>query len=168
MSCDETPVVAPTARQAVLPGPVLDLIEGGVCLMVATPDPSLRPQIARAWGLEALGATGPLRLCVEAKGRPRILDLLVPSAPIAVAFTRPSTYSSVQIKGVVEAVEEPNEEQRHRVADHWRTFATEVELVGLSPHLVGRLVDSEALLSVTVEVKELYDQTPGRRAGVRL
>lgn len=167
-SAEDHPVAPATDRRSVLSAPALDLIGAGVCVMVATRDPSLRPQIARAWGPEALAPTGPLRLCVEARERPRILDLLVPGAPIAVLFTRPSTYSSLQIKGVVEAVEEPSEEQRRRVDDHWRAFAAEAELVGLSSRLISRLVDGEALLSVNVGLQELYDQTPGRRAGVRL
>jgi hypothetical protein len=147
---------------------MLDLLGHGVSVIVATRDATLRPQIARGWGPEALSPHGPLRLCVETRAGSRTLENLVCGTRIAVTFTRPSTYRSIQAKGIVAAIDAPTEGQLHRVDDHWEAYAVEAERFGLSERLVTRILDREWLLAVTVTLEDIYDQTPGPRAGVRL
>lgn len=147
---------------------MLELLGHGVSVIVATSDAGLRPQIARGWGPEALSPHGPLRLCIETRAGSRTLENLVCGTRIAVTFTRPSTYRSIQAKGVVAAIEAPTEEELRRVDAHWAAYAAEAERFGLSPRLVPRLLDREWLLTVTVTLEDIYDQTPGPRAGVRL
>jgi hypothetical protein len=73
----------------------------------------------------------------------------------------------IQAKGRVTAVGEPSAEQLERVRAHVAAFAAEIEPLGLSPELTRRLLVPE-LFAVTFAVHELYDQTPGARAGARL
>jgi hypothetical protein len=87
---------------------------------------------------------------------------------IAVTMARPTTYRSLQIKGVVIGLQEPSPEQRQLVEAHQRALAVEAAQVGMPPRLAARILDSTALISVEVAVQDVYDQTPGRPAGDRL
>ena len=163
-----SPAPSPTTAPDLLSPGALDLIRRGVSVIVATRDAAHCPQIARGWGPEALSPSGPLRVCVETRAGSHTVESLLLGAPIAMTLTRPSTYRSLQVKGAVAAIEAPTEGQLARVDDHWMAYAAEAELVGVSARLVSRLVDRQALLTVTVDLEEAYDQTPGPRAGVRL
>jgi hypothetical protein len=76
---------------------------------------------------------------------------------IAVTCSRPSTYRTVQLKGVATELGDPTGGQLEAVQRHLDSFIREVETV------LGA-----DLLSVTFEVREVFEQTPGPKAGERL
>ncbi|HTU86023.1 MAG TPA: pyridoxamine 5'-phosphate oxidase family protein [Solirubrobacteraceae bacterium] len=155
-------------RPRPIPDPALALIGQGVTVVAATRDAAMRPHIARAWGPEVLGERGPLRLCIEASERSATAQNLVERPEIAATFTRPSTYQSVQLKGLTLEVRPPTDDELGLVDEHQAAFAAEVEKVGIQLRLVPRLLDRSSLVSVSIAVDELYDQTPGRAAGTPL
>jgi len=151
-----------------LPPAALELIGQGVTIAVATRDAAMRPQIARAWGPEVLDPRGPVRLCVDApEGSATALNL-AERPEIAVTFTLPSTYQSVQLKGLTVEVRPPTEQELELVDRHQLAFSADVQKVGLQLRLVPRLLDHSSLVSVLFTVDELYDQTPGHAAGAAL
>jgi hypothetical protein len=83
-------------------------------------------------------------------------------------MARPTTYRSVQMKGVVTELAEPSAEERDLVDAHERALAVEAAEVGMPPRLAARILNATALVSVVVAVHEVYDQTPGTLAGGRL
>jgi hypothetical protein len=141
------------------------LIRQGVTVVIATRDAVMRAQIARAWGPEVLDKHGPVRLCVEAPEGSATARNLVEHPEIAVTFTRPSTYQSIQLKGLTIELRPPTDDELRRVDEHQVTFSAEVRQVGIPLRLVPRLIDRASLVSVTLAVDELFDQTPGRAAG---
>jgi hypothetical protein len=144
---------------------IAELARDGAAVVVATRDSELRPCIARAWGIEILDGDGAMRLCVEAPSPSRTRDNLRPGAEIATTLSRPSTYRSAQVKGVVAELRQPLEADLALVDEHHAAFTAEAERVGLTARHVARALDRGALLSVSVTVHELYDQTPGPAAG---
>ena len=80
---------------------VAALIEGGIAIVVATRDADMRPQITRAWGASVTDDGAALTLCVAAAEGSRTLDNLRANGAIAVTFSSPTTYRTVQAKGVV-------------------------------------------------------------------
>jgi hypothetical protein len=148
-----------------VPSDVLALLGQGAAVVVATSDASMRPHVARAWAPEMLDEHGPMRLCVTAPAGSAMAYTLEEDQEIAVTVARPSTYRSVQMKGVVVDVRPPDQDQMRLVDEHSEAFVEDVERVGVSPRLVRRLLDRSALVSVTFELEELYDQTPGPAAG---
>jgi len=146
---------------------VSEAIGPGPAVVVATRDAALRPQIARGWAVELLEG-GLARLCIEAGDGSRARGNLEGHREIAVTLARPSTYRSVQLKGTVLKVREPTDEQRRAAEEHQLALSDEVAAVGVLPRLAMRLLDSRALVSVTLTLDELYDQTPGPAAGAEL
>jgi len=152
-----------------IPPTALELIGQGVSVAVATRDAAMRPHIARAWGPEVLDPPrGPLRLCVDAPEGSAPAVNLTERPEIAVIFARPSTYQSVQLKGLTLEVRTPTERELEVVDQHQLAFSADVQKVGLQLRLVRRLVNHSSLVSVVCTVDELYDQTPGAAAGAPL
>jgi len=147
---------------------VAALAREGAAIVVATRDGSLRPSIARAWGVEPVVGQDAIRLCVEAPALSQMRKNLRPRAEIAVTVARPVTYRSAQLKGVVVELGEPTEIDLARVDEHNDAFSLDAEAMGFSPPQAARVIDREALLSVTITVQELFDQTPGATAGAQL
>lgn len=171
------PAAADTSRVARLrdahpprsiPASAVALIGDGVTVITATRDAVMRPQIARAWGPEVQGQRGPLRLCVEAPDGSATARNLVERSEIAVTFTRPTTYQSVQLKGLTIEVRAPTEQELGLVDEHQVALSMEIHKVGIPLRLGPRFLDRASLVSVAIAVDELYDQTPGRAAGMSL
>jgi hypothetical protein len=146
---------------------VADLIGEGVAIVAATRDAELRPRLGRGWGASP-PAAGLLSLCVDAPERSPLRAALVEHREIAVTFAQPSTYRSLQVKGLVSAVGEPTAEQLALVDSHEVAFGADAELIAVPPRMVARMLDRQSLISVTLTIEEAYDQTPGAAAGGRL
>ena len=142
-------------------------IEGGVAIVVATRDADLRPQITRGCGAGVAADGSTLTICVTAAEGSRTLDNLRANGAIALTFSSPTTYRTVQAKGVVTELREPSESDLERRGEHLEDLCDQAEQVGIERRLTRRLARGEAV-AVTVAVRELYEQTPGPGAGTRL
>jgi len=142
-----------------------ELLQEGVAVLVATRDEKLRPEIARGWHVAVEGLSA--RLCVSVPPGSRTEENLRANGAIAVTCSRPSTYRTVQLKGVATELEDPTGDQLEAVQRHLDSFTREVEKVGVRPEAARTFLGVE-LLSVTFEVREVFEQTPGPKAGERL
>jgi hypothetical protein len=148
---------------------VREFLEGGSSTIVGFVTADGVPFATRGWGSQIVGPAE-LRVLVGAGplvagGRGPIL-----AEPFAIAVTGADvrTLHSVQAKGVVVALEPPTAEDLERSARFCDEFFTAVrETDGIERERMDRLVPDD-LLACTVEVDELYDQTPGPGAGARL
>jgi hypothetical protein len=139
----------------------------GVAVVVATRDGDLRPAVSRGWGPQLSGDGAQLTLCIEAPPGSATLANLRSGSPVAVTISRPSSYSSAQLKGRVTELRDLTAGDRTRTEAHLAAFAAEVEPFGIDG-AAARLFLVDELVTVTVDVGERFDQTPGVRAGERL
>jgi hypothetical protein len=146
---------------------LVSFLESGVAIVVATRDDDLQPEIARGWGLEVDTTAGTATLCLDAPPGSRTRTNLAGNGALAVTCSRPSTYRTVQLKGSALELREPTGEQLTAARRHLEAFVEEVGKVGVEPEGARTFLGDE-LVSVTFDVRELYDQTPGPRAGERL
>lgn len=139
---------------------------GGVAVVVATAGSDGRPALTRGWGplYDELEET--LTLAVTAPAGSPTLANLESNGSIAVTVSEPLTYRTVQMKGVVDHVEAPSEETRARVRQHLDRFVADVAQLGITQG-ADRLFLGD-LRSVSFGVEELYEQTPGDSAGLKL
>jgi hypothetical protein len=149
------------------------LAEGGVAVIVGTRDANRVPEMARGWGVRVLPDRQQVELSIaECSGR-RTLDNLTGNQQIAITLAIPSTYRSIQIKGRALETSVPLPEDLERVDHHREAFLQEVESVGLARPLAARLFAAEmevspALVKIRLSIDEIFDQTPGPKAGSRL
>jgi hypothetical protein len=136
----------------------------GLAIVVATRDDELQPEIARGWGPAVAPGGTAVTLCVSVGPASRTRANLERNGAIAVTCSRPSTYRTVQLKGVATDVRDPSDAELDRVRTHLAAFVEEVAQVGLAPQRARAVLEPD-LAAVTLEVRELYDQTPGPNAG---
>lgn len=160
--------MGPSGTGRGLDADLLAFIDGGVAVGVATRNGDLRPAYTRGWG-PAVSADGRwLTLCViAARGSPS-RENIDGNGAIAVVFNPPTVGQALQLKGVVEEAWAPVAEDLERAERHLQAFAMEAEQVGAPPENAQRLFVPRDFLAVRVSIDEVFDQTPGRRAGVRL
>jgi flavin reductase (DIM6/NTAB) family NADH-FMN oxidoreductase RutF len=153
--------------------PVLDaalaaFVHSGVAVVVATRDESLAPRVTRGWGPEVSSNGHSLTLCVDARPGADTRANLEGNGSVAVAFSPPTIARALQVKGAVTRLGEPDEMELERVERHLEAFCAEVERIGIAAALARRMFSGSDLVSVTLSVGEVFDQTPGPTAGKRL
>ena len=141
-----------------------ELLSTGVGILVATRSADLKPAITRGWGPLLDGRR--LELSVTAPSGSETIANLESMGVIAVTASRPTTYSTMQMRGVIDHLGAPTEDQRARVQSHLETFYVEVATLGVQAGVKNLFLGDLHVVNFTVE--ELYDQTPGPTAGTRL
>lgn len=155
------------AGGVLVPG-LMEFVRGGVAVGVATRSDDLKPAFTRGFGPEVSVDGRYVTLCVIAPpGSPSRANI-EGNGSIAVVFNPPTAGRAVQFKGVVVDVREPGLADLERAERHLEAFAVEAEQVGAPPGNAQRLFMRADFLAVTFSIDELFDQTPGRRAGARL
>jgi hypothetical protein len=141
------------------------LLEAGSALIVGTVSPDGHPHATRGWGLDVI-STDPrrVRLLLDASADEAISHL-APGRPVAVTAADVVSLRSVQIKGTslgVGPAGEGDGERARRFADAF--FDDIVATDGTPREVLERLVPDE-YRPVTIDVADVFDQTPGPDAG---
>ncbi len=143
-------------------------LESGCSTIVGLVTADGEPFATRGWGTEVLGG-GRLRVLLGA-GAMAAAGRGVGGEPFAIAVTGADvrTLRSVQVKGTAHDLEPPTEADLVRSQGFCDAFFRDIEEVDATGrHLMERLVPAD-LLAATVDVDELFDQTPGPSAGAPL
>jgi hypothetical protein len=139
----------------------------GLAVIVATCDERLRPEISRGWGPALASDGAALTMCVGAAADSPMRANLERGGTVAATFSLPTTYRTVQLKGLVLDVSDPTDADLQRADEHLAAFTEQVRRIGILASRAPRLREP-ALLAVRMEIRERYDQTPGPRAGTAL
>jgi hypothetical protein len=126
------------------------------------------PYATRGWGIDVLSpdATS-LRVLLYANDE-RALALLAPGRRIAITAGDVRTLASVQLKGVVERVEDGTSTHLERANRYCDDFFRDIEDIdGTRPELAERLRPN-GVVPIVVRIDERYDQTPGPGAGAEM
>lgn len=154
----------------VLDPDVTALLEAGCSIVVGVVGASGEPFATRGWSVLVLdGSPLRVRLLVGAAACARFgrADGGEPF-PICLTAADVRTLRSVQLKGTVQSQEAVTADDLERLRRYCDDFFGEIEDTdGISPELMGRLVPAD-LVALTVEVDDLFDQTPGPAAGAPL
>ena len=144
------------------------LLEAGSSTIVGLLTTSGEPFATRGWG-SVIISDEPMRMRTLVGAGPfRAAGYrLHHDEPFAIAVTGADvlTLQSVQVKGTVVAVEAATEDDLHVSERFCDDFFQAVDRVdGVARHLMARLVPAD-LWACTIEVAEVFDQTPGPGAG---
>jgi hypothetical protein len=139
----------------------------GVAVTFGTRDDGLRPHVVRAWGPAVTADGSLLTLSVPAPPGSVTRSNLEANGETAVLFVSPLDYRALQVKGRAVSLAEPTPEQLALIEEHVLAFARNAQRLGVDLSQIRALVQP-GHLAVTVLVREMYDQTPGRDAGMSL
>ena len=144
-------------------------LESGCGLIVATVSGEGEPHAARAWGLDLLepGPPARMRLLLDPDDE-RTIAHAASRGAIAVTGANVLTLRSMQLKGraVEVAVASPDDAAR---ADRYiRAFYADVEATDRVPWERFEHFLPAGYVTCTIEVHDVFDQTPGPGAGARV
>lgn len=141
------------------------LMDEGAGLLIGTSDPDGTPRATRGWGAR-LGADGRLRVTLSADDPVIVANLAGRTVAVTTASVR--TLRSVQLKGAVVAVNDPDEADLAAIETQTEAFFRGiVETDGHAEHIVRRMLP-DRFLAVVVDIGAGFDQTPGPTAGAAL
>lgn len=145
-------------------------IESGVSVVVGTRDEGLVPEIVRAWGPHVNRDRRSIRICVPEATSVRTRTNVVGNGRIAVAFSLPSNYETVQLKGRHLRTTQPTVDDLLRVDRHRESFAGVNESIGVPRARVEafwrrELAGSPLFVTIHFVVHAIFNQTPGPAAG---
>jgi hypothetical protein len=146
--------------------PTRAFLEAGSALIIGTVDAGGQPHAGRGWGLDVVAGMQ-MRLLLDASDAGTLAHAAAGGA-IAVTAADVRTLRSVQLKGHAVGVEDATDEDRARSERYCEAFFTDIlETDGTPRALTARMVPPD-VVACTIEVDELYDQTPGPGAGAPL
>ena len=113
--------------------------------------------------------TGPTTVRLLLDGSDPVLgEHLDARGRLAVTSADVRTLRSVQLKGRVTAVEEPGVEDLRRCDAHNEELFSDIEQTDHFPRVLTARMVPPGYVVATIEVEELYDQTPGPGAGAQV
>jgi hypothetical protein len=97
----------------------------------------------------------------------RTLENLRDNGQVAVSFSRPIDHRSLQVKGRVTAIRNSSEAERALQERYLIAYVEQLYLVGL-PRSLARRVRSWPSVAVSLQIDDVFVQTPGPSAGRRV
>ena len=156
-----------SAPGVMLPAELVDFVESGVSALVGTRDAQLRPAAMRAMGCIVAKKRRSLAILLpEAAGRRTIANLEAGS-PIAVTFSRIVDHRTVQVKGSCLRVRAAGPVEQEATQRYLAAFTEALYFIGVS-RATARRVRLEPCVVAEIDVRELFEQTPGPGAGAPL
>ena len=137
------------------------LLDDGVGLLVGTCDPAGVPRGDRAWGVRA--SDRGLRVVVGADD-PELLDN-IEGRVVAVTGADVRELRSVQLKGRATALEEPDEADIAAADEQSLAFLSGIEETDGTPYALTSRILPRRMMTMVIDVREGFDQTPGPTAG---
>lgn len=145
-----------------------EFLEQGLAIHLGTRSATLRPNGCRVTAVRVEEQGRHLVCFIPTAVSATVLDDLRDSGRAAVSFARPTDDRAVQVKGVLVSVKDAAASDEAFALGQWQGLLTELDAIGLRP-----LTSTSSWLmwpchAVTIQVTEIFTQTPGPEAGAVL
>lgn len=140
------------------------ILEGHDAIAVGTRDAGLRPWVSLAAGVSFAAGDGLMTVFVPEATSEETLANLEANGVIAVVFEHVPSHHTVQVKGRVTEIRPAVEVERSLVERSMASFFAQVEAGGGAPNVV-RKKRRWPCRAVTFAIGDVFEQTPGPRAG---
>lgn len=157
-------------RQALVTDDYARFIQSHVSISVASRDVRRVPSIVRATGCRLSAPDDRITLLLLKSQASQLLADITATHAIAVVFSEPSTHRTLQFKGRDAAQSALADDDALLAGAHREAFAGEIVPLGYARDLALAVHSfrEEDLVAVTFTVSDIFEQTPGPKAGVRL
>lgn len=146
---------------------LVEFVESGVSLLCGTRDDQLRPDCCRAVGAIVARDRASVTVLLNPRTATRTLANLAAGGPVAMTASRPTDYRTIQLKGHASPPRPATEAEQMIAQRYLAAFTEALYLVGLQRAVVRRLRIAPAV-AIEVAIAEVFQQTPGPQAGVKL
>lgn len=144
-----------------------EFLENGVATTISCCDANLKSKGARGIGAVVGLDRKTVTFYIQKESALRILPLLKEFKKVAVVSSLPSTYKTLQLKGVYLSHRDADARDRIILERYRELFFSETDKAGVPGLSMRRLVSFPAI-AVDVEVTQLFLSTPGQQAGMLL
>ena len=142
-------------------------LEPGLSLLVGSVDAQGAPTCCRAYGLRSTDDLETVTVYVPVATSHETIQALATTGRLAIGATYPADHSATQLKGVVTDTRLAREDEAAFVREQLRVWTDVLAEFGVPKRLSSRATYWPAF-AVTMRVEEIYEQTPGPKAGSRL
>jgi hypothetical protein len=139
----------------------------GMSLLVATVDEKNIPSCCRAMALVSTDDVQTVTVYVPIATSHDTIRNLATTRRIAIAATNPIDHASIQLKGSMVNSRVARDEEASLVKSRLNAFAEVLDSIGI-PSVMTRNATCWPAFAVDVKVEEVFDQTPGPKAGTRV
>jgi hypothetical protein len=142
-------------------------VEPGVSVIVGSVDAAGNPSCCRAVGLRSDDGLATVTVFVPVVTSSDTMANIAATARLAIVTTHPISHCATQLKGVVERTRPARDDEEPFIVEHFAGFAGVLNTIGY-PLRVTRSIAHWPALAVEMRVDEIYEQSPGPKAGTRL
>nr|WP_295836904.1 hypothetical protein [uncultured Azospirillum sp.] len=149
-------------------------LDRSLSVNVATSDRDGRPLVARAVAARVSPGIAPgsqwLTVLIDGHANAVLVAAVEETGRLAVVFTEPSTHRSIQIKDECATVADPTAEEAALPGPYINGFIAELAGLGFTEAFVRAVMafDPADLVALHLDPAEVFDQTPGPKAGERI
>jgi hypothetical protein len=147
--------------------PLQRFVEGGISVFVATVDADKIPTCCRAIALSTKDNFETVTVYVPAATGQETIANVATTRRVAISASEPLSHSSIQIKGVSRGVRLAPASDESFVRTRLHEFADVLADLGLPRRVTHRVAHWPAF-AIEVSVEQIFDQTPGPKAGAPL
>jgi hypothetical protein len=142
-------------------------VEPGVSVIVGSVDAEGNPSCCRAVGLKSDDGLSTVTVFVPMATSRETMANVAATGRVAVVTTHPISHCATQLKGIVEHTRPARDEEEPFVASHLGSFGGVLNTIGY-PLRLTRSITHWPAFALEVRVEEIYEQSPGPKAGTRL
>jgi hypothetical protein len=139
-------------------------VEGGISVIVGTADADKVPTCCRAIAIATKDNFETVTVYVPAATGQETIANVATTRRVAISCTIPRSHGSIQIKGVSRGVKLAPASDEAFVRERLRMWADALGEFGM-PRSITERMNVWPAFTVDVSVEELFDQTPGPKAG---
>jgi hypothetical protein len=147
-----------------VPSSLRRYFDTGLSLFVGTVDADGYPAACRAYALRSNGDFSVVTVYVPVDVSQETIANVATTRRVAIGATHPIDHGSIQIKGTTRGVRLARADEAELVRERLEQFADLLDMIGL-PRRITRSVAHWPSFAIDVTVDEVFDQTPGPRAG---
>jgi hypothetical protein len=146
---------------------ILRCLEDGVSVLVGSVDAEGNPSCCRAVGLTSTDNLATVRVFVPVATSRETIANVQSTGRLAVVATQPIDHCATQLKGIAQTMRAAKEDEEPFVRRHLGNFAGVLNRLGYPPRLTSAVACWPAI-AIDMRVDEIYEQTPGPKAGTQL
>lgn len=146
-------------------------IQGGrISITAASRDARRLPSVVRAAACRLDAGGERMTLLLATRQAAQVLADVAATGAIAVVFSEPSTHRTLQFKGRDARLDSVRPDDLALACAHRDSFVEELLPLGYTREFARTIhsVPGDELSAVSFTVTEVYEQTPGPRAGARV
>lgn len=142
-------------------------VEPGVSVIVGSVDADGNPSCCRAVGLRTNDGLATVTVFLPMATSRETMANVSATRRLAVVTTHPISHCATQLKGIVERTRPARDDEEPFVVSHFGGFGGVLNTIGY-PLRVTRSIVHWPAYALEMRVEEIYEQSPGPKAGTRL